>query len=210
MEPKQGSCDKIEGRSDSVLRRFYVIRSNSAENVLESKKISEWATTQKATPALTNLSMSPVPVYLFFTIGVHGEYCGMAQLMSGLKRRRKWADGKYWGPSFAIEWKCKDKNIPIPLSIKNYRDMTEIDYDIGNKVMSKFEGTYTPQMKENVHVGHTPEKRKTVAPDHTQRKIAEFFTKRKTSEPEQQNATPPKKCHPSSDSNSTNTSSNAG
>ncbi len=98
--------------------RFFVIKSYSAEHVLNSIKHGVWTSTDAGNKRLDDAyreSHEKGPIYLFFSVNQSGHFCGMAQMVSLFDNTKSnlWTKD-VWNGQFRVKW-IFVKNIPVYL-----------------------------------------------------------------------------------------------
>jgi len=134
--------------------RFFVIKSYSEDDIHKAIKYGIWASTDSGNRRLDaawHESHHKGPIYLFYSVNTSGQFCGMAQMMSGLDYGKKldvWAQDK-WNGSFSVKW-IFVKDIPnsqlrhIRLTnndnkpVTNSRDTQEVLLDPGREMLNIF------------------------------------------------------------------------
>jgi hypothetical protein len=142
-----------EGSKES---RFFVIKSNSREDVLHSVKHNIWCSTKYGNTKL-NQAFSEKPnhshmsIYLFFSVNTSGLFSGMAEMVSQVDFDAKssvWTQDK-WKGKFEIKWiylkdvpNSKLKHITLPNNenkpVTHSRDAQEIPFDKGVEMLDIF------------------------------------------------------------------------
>jgi hypothetical protein len=134
--------------------RFFVIKSYSEDDVHKSIKYGIWASTDTGNKRLDTAyrqSADKGPIYLFFSVNMSGQFCGMAQMISPVDYKKKseyWTQDK-WNGIFQVKW-IFVKDIPnnrfrhICLAnnenkpVTNSRDTQEVPLEPGKEMLKIF------------------------------------------------------------------------
>lgn len=142
-----------EGAKES---RFFVIKSNSRDDVLHSIKHNIWCSTKYGNAKLNQAfgekqNQKHVSIYLFFSVNTSGMFSGMAEMISQVDFDAKsdlWTQDK-WKGKFEIKWiyvkdvpNSKLKHITLPNNenkpVTHSRDAQEIPFDKGVEMLDVF------------------------------------------------------------------------
>mmetsp|Transcript_39719 Transcript_39719/g.64426 ORF Transcript_39719/g.64426 Transcript_39719/m.64426 type:complete len:648 (+) Transcript_39719:90-2033(+) len=134
--------------------RFFVIKSYSEDDVHKAIKYNIWASTDSGNRRLDTAwreSSDKGPIYLFYSVNASGQFCGMAQMITGVDfstKAKVWAQDK-WSGQFQVKW-IFIKDIPngqfrqIILTnnenkpVTNSRDTQEVLIEPGKEMLRLF------------------------------------------------------------------------
>lgn len=142
-----------EGSKES---RFFVIKSNSREDVLHSIKHNIWCSTKYGNTKLNQAfsekqNNKHMSIYLFFSVNTSGMFSGMAEMVSQVDFDAKsdvWTQDK-WKGKFEIKWiffkdvpNSRLKHITLANNenkpVTHSRDAQEIPFDKGVEMLDVF------------------------------------------------------------------------
>ena len=142
--------------------KFFIIKSYSKEDVVHSIRHGVWCSTESGNAKLNQAfadkqKAQHMSVYLFFSVNGSGQFCGMAEMVSGVDFDSKceiWTQDK-WKGKFELKWiyvkdipNGKFKHITLPNNenkpVTNSRDSQEILFDQAVEVLHVFK-TYSHQ-----------------------------------------------------------------
>lgn len=140
-----------EGLNDS---RFFVIKSNSRDDVLHSIKHGIWCSTKYGNNKLNQAYLnkkSHTSIYLFFSVNTSGMFSGMAEMISQVDFDAKsefWSQDK-WKGKFDLKWifvkdvpNSKLKHIVLANNenkpVTHSRDAQEIPFENGVEMLNIF------------------------------------------------------------------------
>lgn len=141
--------------------KFFVIKSNSAQNIQISQQHDVWASTKLGNARLSKaFEGGNCNVILFYSVCGSGSFCGVCKMMSDIKSKEEskdvWSNKEIWTRNFAVKWmvskvvpnNCfrhlsnpENENKPVYQS----RDTQVIPFDVGIAVlniMESFPPTY--------------------------------------------------------------------
>lgn len=142
-------------KENSSEARFFVIKSNSREDVLLSIKHGIWCSTKygntKLNQAYNEAKAKNMSLYLYFSVNTSGLFCGLAEMTSNVDFDAKtdlWAQDK-WKGKFDLKWifvkdvpNSKLKHIILPNNenkpVTHSRDAQEIPFDKGVEMLNVF------------------------------------------------------------------------
>ncbi|WFD01287.1 hypothetical protein MYAM1_004049 [Malassezia yamatoensis] len=136
--------------------RAFVIKSFTKADVETSLRHSVWTSTEKGNHRLNQAwseSSHLGPIYLFFSVNGSGQFCGIAQMVSGLDYSQTttiWAEQHRWKGLFRVHWLLvKDvpnahlRGIHLQLrgeqkSVTQSRDTQELPTNVCNEMLRVF------------------------------------------------------------------------
>lgn len=138
--------------------RFFVIKSFTEEDILQSYHHGIWASTKLGNRRLSNAYKQlkhDGNIYLFFLINSSGRFCGIAVMKGDIDYTKEsdiWSEKSRWKGIFPIEW-ISIKDIPNKYlyhlkiisnenkPITNSRDTQEVPYEVAIQMMNIFQTT---------------------------------------------------------------------
>ncbi|KAL6940660.1 hypothetical protein ACO0QE_004572 [Hanseniaspora vineae] len=135
--------------------KFFVIKSNSAQNILISQEHEVWASTKLGNARLSKaFDGGNCNVILFYSECGSGAFCGVGKMMSDIKSKEEskdlWSKKEIWTRNFEVNWlvtkvvpnKCF-RHLPNPENenkpVYQSRDTQFIPFDIGVAVLNIME-----------------------------------------------------------------------
>ncbi|GAQ82144.1 YTH domain containig protein [Klebsormidium nitens] len=138
--------------------RFFVIKSNSVDDVHKSIKYGVWASTPYGNKRLhagfkeACAADSPAQVFLLFSVNASGKFCGVAEMMSDVDFDTSvdvWQEDNLWTGRFKVHWHIiKDVpsrefyHIRVPSNenkpVTNSRDTQDVPYAQGLEMLAIF------------------------------------------------------------------------
>ena len=191
---------EAEGTKDS---RFFIIKSYSKEDVVHAINHNLWCSTESGNARLNQAfaqktTRPNMSVYLFFSVNGSGQFCGMAEMASGVDFDAKcpiWTQDK-WKGKFEIKWiyvkdipNNKFKHVLLPNNenkpVTNSRDCQEVPFEQACEVLSVFKTfNHRSTILDDVDMSGFESQqpigwRETVAAESQNKKIAELSAKAK-------------------------------
>ncbi|KAL6937544.1 hypothetical protein ACO0RG_004055 [Hanseniaspora osmophila] len=89
--------------------KFFVIKSNSPQNILISQQHDIWASTKTGNARLSEaFENGKCNVILFFSVCGSGSFCGVSKMMSDIKSKKEskdlWNHKQIWTRDFEVKW----------------------------------------------------------------------------------------------------------
>lgn len=95
----------------------FVIKSFNEVDVCNSLQYGIWTSTEKGNQRLDRAWAQHAhagPIYLFFSVNGSGQFCGVAQMLSGVDRTKRsavWVEAQRWRGLFRVSWLLV-RNVP--------------------------------------------------------------------------------------------------